>query len=158
MSENFLCCGKSSHNQQETTMTTLSQPETRVETLRETVKFLDSWKKKKRTKRKFTADPFFKLVITKKRTAAEKVLIRLTQKAEPSLWSNGYITALRGMIAALGTRKDQNLFIHRVDGVKPHKYSKTFVQRSKHELLNDFDRGYFSAWADYMYALIKSSA
>jgi hypothetical protein len=139
-------------------MTTLSQPEARVDTLRETVKFLDGWKKKKRTKRKFTADPFFKLVINKKRTAAEKVLIRLTKKAEPSLWHIGYITALRGMIAALETRKNQSLFIHRVDGVKPNKYRKTFIQRAKHELLNDFDRGYFSAWADYMYALTKSSA
>lgn len=139
-------------------MTTISQPEARVETLRETVKFLDSWKKKKRVKRKFTADPFFKLVISKKRTSAEKVLIRLTKKAESSLWHTGYITALQGMIAALETRKNQDLFIHRVNGGKPSKYKKIFIQRAKHDLLNDFDRGYFSAWADYMYTLAKSTA
>ncbi len=138
-------------------MTSLSQPEARVETLRETVKFLDGWKKKKRVKRKFVADSFFKLVISKKRTSAEKALIRLSKKAESSHWHTGYITALQGMLVALETRKNQDLFIHRVNGNNPKKYKKIFIQRAKHELLNDFDRGYFSAWADYMYTLGKST-
>jgi len=132
-------------------MTTLSETK-----LRKTVAFLDKWKKQPR--RKSLAGSFFKFLVNNKRTAAERALIKIRQKVQSSPWHRGYINALEGMVAALDTKKNQSLFLHQIKAKNNKGPSKIFLQHSRNELLDDFDRGYFSAWADYMYTLRKTKS
>ena len=123
----------------------------KLETLHKVVEFLGNWQK--RGDGDSLANTFFQLLREGKRTAAKTVLEKIKQKSESSKWRQGYINALEGMVIASETKEDQEVFINQIRIEKSDELRRKFFQQSKNELHSDFDRGFFSAWTDYMQAL-----
>jgi hypothetical protein len=97
---------------------------------------------------------YFQLIAGRQFTEAERELERVKQKMQKTEWNRGYFRALYGMLL---TRKsstsDDYAFFSKIDlSDKPalHAYRKEFLEHMGNGLHGDFDRGYFSAWADCM--------
>jgi len=97
---------------------------------------------------------YFQLVATRQFTEAERELERVKQKMQKTEWNRGYFRALFGMLM---TRKnaatDNYAFFSKIDlsdKVALNDYRKEFLAHMGNGLHGDFDRGYFSAWADCM--------
>jgi hypothetical protein len=73
------------------------------------------------------------------------------QKTE---WNRGYFRALYGMyLSRKNSATDDYAFFSKVDlsdKVSLHAYRKEFLEHMGNGLHGDFDRGFFSAWADCM--------
>jgi hypothetical protein len=73
------------------------------------------------------------------------------QKTE---WNRGYFRALYGMyLSRKNSATDDYAFFSKVDlsdKVNLHAYRKEFLEHMGNGLHGDFDRGFFSAWADCM--------
>ena len=71
-----------------------------------------------------------------------------------SEWHKGYFNALEGMLIAL--RSDTRYaYIKRIgekDQQSINKLRRSFTQQAEDPLQTDFDRGFFSAWSDYLRA------
>ena len=127
----------------------------KLETLHKVVEFLGNWQE--RTKKELLVNTFFKLVTKRRITAAKAVLNKMAQQSEPSLWRLGYINALEGMVVATEASRDLDVFINRVRVENSTGVMKKFIQQSNNYLHGEFDRGYFSAWADYLQTLKTSN-
>ena len=129
-------------------MTTSPPRLEKLETLYKTVEFLDKWQEQ--TKKNTSINTFFHLVVEGKKTAAKTLLEKIKQMSERSQWHKGYINALEGMLVLSETSMDQNLLLHQIRSTNSTRLKKEFQQRSVSDLLNDFDRGFFAAWATYL--------
>jgi hypothetical protein len=73
------------------------------------------------------------------------------QKTE---WNRGYFRALYGMyLSRKNSATDDYAFFSKIDlsdKVNLHAYRKEFLEHMGNGLHGDFDRGFFSAWADCM--------
>ena len=72
------------------------------------------------------------------------------QKTE---WNRGYFRALYGMFLARKANGDSYAFFPKLDlsdKAALHSYRREFLEHVGNKLHGDFDRGYFSAWADCM--------
>lgn len=125
----------------------------KTETLQKVIEFLGTWQE--RGKKETQVNTFFQLLNGGKRTAAKIVLDKIKQKSETSLWHHGYINALEGMFYALETKEDKEFFINQIKLENSEMFRRKFFQQSKNELQTDFDRGYFSAWIDYLQVFKK---
>ncbi len=95
---------------------------------------------------------YFQLVIARQFTEAERELEKLKQKMQKTEWNRGYFRALYGMYLSRKTN-DAYAFFSKMDfSDKPsiHAYRREFLDHTRNGLHGDFDRGYFSAWADCM--------
>jgi hypothetical protein len=97
---------------------------------------------------------YFQLIANRQFTEAERELERVKQKMQKTEWNRGYFRALYGMLL---TRKsnttDDYAFFTKLDlsdKVALNNYRKEFLIHMGNGLHGDFDRGYFSAWADCM--------
>ena len=133
-------------------MTTIQSMEN-LKTLQNVVEFLGRWQE--RTKRDPLVNTFFQLMTVRKMTMAKTVLAKIKRKFDSSIWHQGYLNALDGMVAASLTKGSRSIFINQLKVERSEAFKKKFLQQSKYELHTDFDRGYFSAWADYMHMLKK---
>jgi len=101
---------------------------------------------------------FFQLVTTRQFAEAERILERLKQKIQMSERNRGYFQALYGMLLAQRNNDDRYAFLSNLN-IKDKKelqtYRREFLRKSEHRLHADYDRGFFSAWADYMRILPK---
>jgi len=101
---------------------------------------------------------FFQLVTARQFAEAERVLERLKQKIQMSERNRGYFQALYGMLLAQRNNDDRYAFLSNLN-IKDKKelktYRREFLRQSEHRLHADYDRGFFSAWADYMRILPK---
>jgi len=101
---------------------------------------------------------FFQLVTTRQFAEAERILERLKQKIQMNERNRGYFQALYGMLLAQRNNDDRYAFLSSLN-VKDKKelkvYRREFLRQSEHRLHADYDRGFFSAWADYMRILPK---
>jgi hypothetical protein len=74
-------------------------------------------------------------------------------------WNRGYFRALYGMLLSRrSSATDEYAFFSKLDlSDKPtlHTYRKEFLDHMRNGLHGDFDRGYFSAWADCMRILTR---
>lgn len=103
-----------------------------------------------------TVTEFFLLVASRNFTAAERTLEGLRTGLKRAEWSRGYLTALRGMLSATRTNDDRYAFIKRLNlkgKSEAERMRREFVALSRKALQPEFDRGFFSAWADYARAL-----
>jgi len=95
---------------------------------------------------------YFQLVITKQYTEAERELERVKQKMQKTEWNRGYFRALYGMyLTRKNSTPDDYAFFSKIDPtdkVALNNYRKEFLMHMGNGLHGDFDRGYFSAWAD----------
>ena len=103
---------------------------------------------------------YFQLIVGRQFTEAERELERIKQKMQKNDWNRGYFRALYGMYLSRKNNNDEYAFFTKLDlsdKVNLHAYRKEFLDHMRNGLHGDFDRGYFSAWADCMRVLIRIS-
>jgi hypothetical protein len=102
---------------------------------------------------------FFQLVVNRQFAEAERELERLKQKMHKTEWNRGYFRALYGMmLARRSNNNDSHAFFSKLDlsdKTVLHGYRREFLEHVKNRLHGDFDRGFFSAWADCMRVLSR---
>ena len=101
---------------------------------------------------------YFQLVVNRQFTEATRELERLKQKMHKTEWNRGYFRALYGMYLSRKTSGDVYSFFSKLDltdNEALHGYRREFLDHMRNGLHDDFDRGYFSAWADCMRILTR---
>ncbi|PIU60150.1 hypothetical protein COS86_00515 [Candidatus Bathyarchaeota archaeon CG07_land_8_20_14_0_80_47_9] len=101
---------------------------------------------------------FFQLLVNRQFTEAERELEKLKQKMHKTEWNRGYFRALYGMLLSRKTNGDAYAFFPKLDlGDKAalHAYRREFLEHMRNGLHGEFDRGFFSAWADCMRVLSR---
>jgi hypothetical protein len=97
---------------------------------------------------------YFQLIVSRQFAEAERELERVKQKMQKTEWNRGYFRALYGMyLSRKNSATDDYAFFSKVDfsdKVTLNNYRKEFLTHMGNGLHGDFDRGYFSAWADCM--------
>ena len=96
---------------------------------------------------------YFQLLANRQFAEAERELEKLKQKMQKTEWNRGYFRALYGMLRSRRTSNDNYSFLTNLDLTdKPslHGYRREFLDHTRNGLHGDFDRGFFSAWADCM--------
>jgi hypothetical protein len=102
-----------------------------------------------------------RLLIDKKLTDAGKVLEKLEQTLSENEWNKGYFTALQGMVLALKSKDSNYLYLNQITTVASRTIDnirKNFLKQAQNSLHKDFDRGFFSAWSDYLKLLKNHNA
>jgi hypothetical protein len=101
---------------------------------------------------------FFQLLVNRQFTEAERELERLKQKMQKTEWNRGYFRALYGMFLSRKANGDSYAFFSKMDlddKAALHSYRREFLDHVRNRLHGDFDRGFFSAWADCMRVLSR---
>jgi hypothetical protein len=101
---------------------------------------------------------YFQLIVSRQFTEAERELERVKQKMQKTEWNRGYFRALYGMYLSRKNAADSYALFSKLDlsdKVSLHAYRKEFLDHMRNGLHGDFDRGYFSAWADCMRILTR---
>jgi hypothetical protein len=97
---------------------------------------------------------YFQLIVSRQFTEAERELERVKQKMQKTEWNRGYFRALYGIyLSRKNSATDDYAFFSKLDlsdKVALNNYRKEFLTHMGNGLHGDFDRGYFSAWADCM--------
>jgi hypothetical protein len=96
---------------------------------------------------------YFQLIANRQFTEAERELDRIKQKMQKTEWNRGYFRALFGMFLSRKSNGDAYTFFTKLDLADKatlHHYRREFLEHVGNKLHGDFDRGYFSAWADGM--------
>jgi hypothetical protein len=102
---------------------------------------------------------YFQLIVNRQFTEATRELERLKQKMHKTEWNRGYFRALYGMYLSRKTNGDVYAFFSKLDLTDKealHGYRREFLDHMRNGLHGDFDRGYFSAWADCMRILTRT--
>jgi hypothetical protein len=101
---------------------------------------------------------YFQLLVSRQFTEAERELERVKQKMQKTEWNRGYFRALYGMYLSRRNNGDAYALFSKLDlsdKVALHEYRREFLGHMRNGLHGDFDRGYFSAWADCMRILTR---
>jgi hypothetical protein len=102
---------------------------------------------------------YFQLIVSRQFTEAERELERIKQKMQKTEWNRGYFRALYGIyLSRKNSTTDNYAFFSKLDLTDKaalHNYRKEFLEHMGNGLHGDFDRGYFSAWADCMRILTR---
>ncbi len=102
---------------------------------------------------------YFQLIVSRQFTEAERELERVKQKMQKTEWNRGYFRALYGMyLSRKNGATDDYAFFSKLDfsdKIALNTYRKEFLTHMGNGLHGDFDRGYFSAWADCMRILSR---
>ncbi|MCL2135575.1 MAG: hypothetical protein FWH37_08570 [Candidatus Bathyarchaeota archaeon] len=101
---------------------------------------------------------YFQLIVSRQFAEAERELERVKQKLQKTEWNRGYFRALYGMYLSRKNANDHYAFFSGLDlsdKVALHAYRREFLDNMRSGLHGDFDRGYFSAWADCMRILTR---
>jgi hypothetical protein len=101
---------------------------------------------------------YFQLIVGRQFTEAEKELDTVKQKLQKTEWNRGYFRALYGMYLSRKNTSDDYAFFSKIDfsdKVALNLYRKEFLDHMRNGLHGDFDRGFFSAWADCMRVLSR---
>jgi hypothetical protein len=96
---------------------------------------------------------YFQLLVKRQFMEAERELERLKQKMQKTEWNRGYFRALYGMYLSRKNNDDEYSLFSKLDLSDKealHGYRREFLEHMRNGLHADFDRGYFSAWADCM--------
>ena len=101
---------------------------------------------------------YFQLLVNRQFAEATRELERLKQKMQKTEWNRGYFRALYGMYLARKNNSDASALFSKLDLSDTealHGYRREFLDHMRNGLHGDFDRGYFSAWADCIRILIR---
>jgi hypothetical protein len=101
---------------------------------------------------------YFQLIVKRQFSEASRELERLKQKMHKTEWNRGYFRALYGMYLSRKNNGDVYAFFSNLDlndKAALHGYRREFLNHMRNGLHGDFDRGYFSAWADCMRILTR---
>ena len=83
---------------------------------------------------------------------------RIKQRMQKTEWNRGYFRALYGIHLSRRSNGDNYALFPKLDlgdKVALHAYRREFLDHSRNGLHGDFDRGFFSAWADCMRVLAR---
>ena len=108
-------------------------------------------------KTRLLANDFLSELVEGKFASADRALQKIRSETVDEAWQKGYVNALEGMLLASQSRNDKFAFIANIDSKRADKFAKMFGRISKDKMQSEFDRGFFSAWADYVQALKDSS-
>lgn len=102
---------------------------------------------------------YFQLLVNRQFAEAERELEKIKQKMHKTEWNRGYFRGLYGMmLARRSNNNDSYAFFSKLDlndkGAL-NSYRREFLNHVKNRLHGDFDRGFFSAWADCMHVLSR---
>jgi hypothetical protein len=103
---------------------------------------------------------YFQLLVNRQFTEAERELERLKQRMQKTEWNRGYFRALYGMFLSRKANGDTYALFSTMDlndKAALHGYRREFLGHVRNRLHGDFDRGFFSAWADCMRVLGRIS-
>lgn len=101
---------------------------------------------------------FFQLLTKRQFAEAERVLERLKKRMQRTEWNRGYFRALRGILLARKSNDDRYVFLSSLDFSDKEVlqgYRREFLRNARDRLHGDYDRGFFSAWVDFMRVLLK---
>ena len=101
---------------------------------------------------------YFQLIVNRQFTEAERELERIKQRMQKTEWNRGYFRALYGIHLSRRSNGDNYALFPKLDlgdKVALHAYRREFLDHSRNGLHGDFDRGFFSAWADCMRVLAR---
>jgi len=107
----------------------------------------------------FLVNRVLKLFIERKLKDAEKTLEKLELTMTEKEWSKGYFNALQGITLALKSKDSRYLYLTQIpmdDSKKIDDIRKKFLKQTQNSLHKDFDKGFFSAWSDYL-KLLKNN-
>jgi hypothetical protein len=93
------------------------------------------------------------LLNERKMTEADKVMEKIREGLKSIPWHRGYYNALEGIATALKSKDNQYLYINRIDSKDKkgmNQLKKEFSKQSRSPLQGDFDKGYFTAWLEYI--------
>ncbi len=110
-------------------------------------------------KAKPLVNDFFGLILLRNLAAAERTLKEIQKTLKDMTWERGYINALYGMLVAEKSGDTRYVYLSRLDlknRKKVEEARRTFHMESKNPLEGEFDRGFFSAWSEFL-RLVKSS-
>lgn len=101
---------------------------------------------------------YFHLLIARDFTSAEQLLKHIEEKLKGDQWDTGYLNALHGILLSRRAKPSSGTLASQVldDPKRISSAKKDFEKRSRTSWGSDFDRGYFSAWTDYLKTLTKS--
>ena len=100
---------------------------------------------------------FIQLLKGRRFAEAERVLERIKESTNSTEWNSGYIHALDGALLSQKSN-DSYAFLANIDledGKNLRKNRKEFLREYKNKVHQDFDRGYFAAWADFMLIAVR---
>jgi len=103
---------------------------------------------------------FFQLVTSRQFAEAERILERVKQKMHVSDRNRGYFQALHGMLLSM-KNSDRYSFLSTIDFANKKQlknYRQEFLGHMESRLHDEYDRGYFEAWSDYMKILLRMEA
>jgi len=101
---------------------------------------------------------FFQLVLERQFAEAERILERLRTKTRKNEWNHGYIQALNGIIITQKSGDERYAFLTNLnldDEEALKKNRREFLNYVKSDFHADRDRGFFSAWADFLRVILK---
>lgn len=96
------------------------------------------------------------LLNDRRMTDAEKVLETIRRGLKPNPMYRGYYNALEGMATGLKSKDTRYLYINRLnlkDKTTLKRLQREFAKQSRSSRQDDFDRGFFMAWLEYIQAL-----
>jgi hypothetical protein len=96
----------------------------------------------------------YMLLLNERRMSeAEKVLQQIKERLKTSPWDKGFFNALEGIFAAFRAKDNPYFYATQIDPSdtkKLRQLRKEFLEESTNPLQNEFDQGFFSAWAEYV--------
>jgi len=104
-------------------------------------------------------DQYLRLFAEKSVAEAERILGKIRQEMQGTMWQRGYINALEGMIVALKSGDTRYVYLSRLDP-NDHRTMeearRKFQAEARNPLEGEFDRGFFSAWVELLRILRAS--
>ena len=100
---------------------------------------------------------FIQLLKGRRFAEAERVLDRIKESTNSTEWNSGYIHALEGALLSQKS-SDSYAFLANIDlddDKNLKKSRKEFLKEYKNKVHQDFDRGFFAAWADFMLIAVR---
>jgi len=101
---------------------------------------------------------YFQLVAKRQFAEAERILERIKPKAEKTERNRGYLQALHGILLSNKSNNDQYAFLSNIslnDKTALEKHRREFLKHTRNSLHAEYDRGFFSAWADFTRVLLR---
>jgi hypothetical protein len=101
---------------------------------------------------------YFQLVAKRQFAEAERILERMKLKTEKTERNRGYLQALHGILLSNKSNNDQYAFLSNIslnDKTALEKHRREFLKHARNSLHAEYDRGFFSAWADFTRVLLK---
>jgi hypothetical protein len=101
---------------------------------------------------------FSQLVLERRFAETERILERLKEKIEKNEWNRGYLQALNGILTIQKSSDERYAFLSNLNlehEKSVEKNRKAFRDQINSEFHADYDRGFFSAWADFLRIVLK---